>query len=89
MQQGAVEVIHYPEKREKHISFPVLFRKGLRLPRASPVVIKFSRHSKTAFALSFQFFHKPGDLGVRFSVTLPFDDFVEFVVRHFGFLYVR
>src|SRR6185295_19485937 len=41
MQHGTVEVVHYVENCETHVAFPVLFRRGLFLPRASSVVLKF------------------------------------------------
>ena len=71
MQQGAVEVVHHVEKREKHFAFSVLFRKGLFLPRAPSVVIKFSQQSKTAFALGIQFLLQPNDLGIQLPVRSP------------------
>src|SRR5688572_23829558 len=55
VQESAVEVIHYVEKREKYFAFAILFRKGSFLPRAPSIVIKFSQHSKTSFALAGQF----------------------------------
>src|SRR5688572_5560114 len=87
MQQGAVEVVHYVEKREKHFAFPVLFRTGMVLPRTPSVVIKLSQHSKTAFSLGIQFLLQPDDLGIQ-AGTLSFDDFVESIISQFCFLYV-